>query len=243
MSLINADVLLAVALLAVYLIDSMHFLSIGDVLVTTRGGKPAGLSFGAGFELGGRRPFLANPLTPFRPNLRVEWDTSGAPVSAPAEVSLAFTRLLESLQTLGPFMAVSAALVVLIAPVALASGYQVVFLGAVAFAWVLIAVSCVIVILRRKALGLTGGQTASLVFVALICLPCGPNLMRAIAKRPQWRLNARDLPELGFEPKQAENVRVQVRGALVTAQRFVDEDGKQRAVINEQLRALGEPAP
>jgi hypothetical protein len=240
---INADVLLAVALVAVYLIDSMQFLSIGDAVVTTRGGKPAGLSFGAAFELGGRRPFIANPLTPFRPNLRVEWDTSGAPVSAPAEVAQAFEQLLKPLHALGPFMAVSAVLVVLIAPVALASGYQVVFLGAVAFAWVLIAVACVMVILRRKALALTAGQTASIVFVALICLPCGPNLMRAIAKRQQWRLNARDLPDLGFDPTQTANVRVQVLGALTNAQRFVNDDGKERAVIDEQLRALAEPAP
>jgi len=240
---LNADVLLAVALVAIYLIDSMQFLSIGDAVVTTRRGKPAGLSFGAGFELGGRRPFLANPLTPFRPNLRVEWDTSGASVRALPEVQQEFSRLLQPLQALGPFMAVSAALVVLIAPVALALGYQVVFLGAVAFAWVLIASACVIVILRRKSLGLTGGQTASLVFVALVCLPCGPNLMRAIAKRPQWRLNARDLPELGFDATAAANIRTQVRGALTNAQRFVSEDGKERAVIDEQLRALGESTP
>jgi hypothetical protein len=242
-NLINADVLLAIALVGVYLIDSMHFLSIGDAVVTTRGGKPAGVSFGAAFELGGRRPFLANPFTPFRPNFRVEWDTSGAPVSAPAEVSQAFAQLLQTLRALGPFMAVSAALVLLIAPMALALGYQVVFLGAVAFAWVLLAVACVMVIFRRRALGLTGGQTASLVFVALICLPCGPNLMRAIAKRQQWRLNARDLPELGFEAAQSAEVRSQVRAVLTNALRFVEEDGKERTVIDEQLRALGESAP
>ena len=243
MTALPADVLLAVALVAVYLIDSMHFLSIGDALVTTRGGRPAGVSFGAGFELGGRRPFLANPFTPFRPNFRVEWDTSGAPVSTPAEVAQAFAQMLKSLQVLGPFMAVSAGLVVLIAPVALALSYQIVFLAAVALAWIMMAVACVIVVLRRKALGLSGGQVASTVFVALICLPCGPNLMRAIAKRPHWRLNARDLPELGFEPAQVATVRARVRGALTSAQRFVDEGGKERAVIDEQLRALGEPSP
>jgi hypothetical protein len=240
---ISADVLLALALVAVYLIDSLHFLSIGDALVLTRAGKPSGVSFGAGFELGGRRPFLANPFTPYRPSFRVEWDMSGAHVSSASDVSQGFVRLLEPLRSLGPFMAVSAVLVVLIAPATLALGYQIVFLGAVAFAWVLIATACIMVILRRKALGLTGGQTASLIFVALVCLPCGPNLMRAIAKRQRWRVNARDLPELGFEPSQAQNVRVQVRGALTNARRFVSEEGKERAVIDEQLRALEEPAP
>ena len=34
---IDADILLSVLLVGVYLVDSMHFLSIGDALVTTRG--------------------------------------------------------------------------------------------------------------------------------------------------------------------------------------------------------------
>jgi hypothetical protein len=38
-------------------------------------------------------------------------------------------------------------------------------------------------------------------------------------------------------------MRGRVRHALTTAQRFVAEEGKERAVIDQQLRALGEPAP
>ena len=239
----DADALLAVGLVAVYLIDSMHFLSIGDAIVTTRGGRPFGLSFGSPFELAGRRLYLSNPLTPFRPDFRVEWDTAGAPVSAPAEVARTFTRHLQAVRALGPLMGACAMLVVLVAPLSLAMGFQIVFLGAVALCLLLTIAACVVVILRRADLGLSAGQTAGAVFVALVCLPCSPNLVRAVSRRRQWCLNARDLPQLGFEPSSGPQLRARVRDALVNAQRFVTEDGKEHNVIAEQLRALVEPAP
>jgi len=240
---IDADVLLAVGLVAVYLVDSMHFLSIGDAIVTTRGGRPCGLSFGTSFELAGRRLYLSSPLTPFRPDFRVEWDTAGAPVSSATDVAQTFARHLQAVRALGPLMAACAMLVVLVAPISLAMGYPIVFLGAVALCLLLSIAACVVVTLRRADLGLSAGQTAGVVFVALVCLPCSPNLVRAVSRRRQWRLNARDLPQLGFEPSAGPQLRTRVRNALINAQRFVAEDGKEHNVIADQLRALAEPAP
>ncbi len=237
---IDADILLSVLLVGVYLVDSMHFLSIGDALVTTRGRRPRGLSFGSGFELGGRRLFLSNPFTPFWPEFRVEWDTAGAPVSAPSDVAQAYTQHLSAVRPIQPLVAISGFFILLVAPIALALGFSIVFLGAVAVAWVVSIAACAIIIARRAALGMTGGQTAGVVFVALICLPCGPNLIRAITRRREWRLNAQDLPLLGFPEATIASVRGQVRGALEHAQRFVAEEGKERQVIDAQLRALGE---
>ncbi len=39
---VDADILLSVLLVAVYLVDSMHFLSIGDAVVSTRAGRVRG---------------------------------------------------------------------------------------------------------------------------------------------------------------------------------------------------------
>lgn len=240
---IDADVLLALGLVAVYLVDSMHFLSIGDAVLTTRGGRVNGVAFGSPFELAGRRLFLSNPLTPFRPDFRVEWDTSRGTVSAPADVAQTVTCHLDAVRVLGPLMGACALLIVLAAPIALALGFQLIFLAVVALGWLVSIAACCFVIARRSVLGLTAGQTASAVFVALICLPCSPNLMRAVSRRRAWRVNAKDLPELGFEPAIIEGVRAQVRGALLNAQRFVTEEGTERKVIDEQLRALGETTP
>ena len=55
---VTAEALLALGLIAVYLLDSMHFLRIGEAVVVTGGARLSRLSFGSGFEFGGRRPFL-----------------------------------------------------------------------------------------------------------------------------------------------------------------------------------------
>jgi hypothetical protein len=144
---------------------------------------------------------------------------------------------------IGPLAVACAALIVLIAPVALALGFQLVFVGAAALCLLLSIAACTIIIVRRKDLGLSAGQVASTVFVAIICLPCAPNVLRSMARRRHWRLNARDLPEIGFDASRLPEMKERVRQALTNAQRFVSEDGKERAVIEAQLRALGGPAP
>jgi hypothetical protein len=237
---IDADILLSVLLVAVYLVDSMHFLSIGEALITTRAGRPRRLSFGSGFELGGRRVFLSNPFTPFWPEFRVEWDTTGSPVDLPADVAQSIAQHLRALRIVTPLMAVSGILVVLVAPIAIAFKFEFVFLVAVGLALLVSIAACAVVVARRSVLGLTAGQTVSVVFVALICLPCAPNLVRAVTRRRHWRLNARELPQLGFDPAAAAIARASAHAALLSAQSFVPEEGEQRQVIEEQLRALNE---
>src|SRR4029077_19868561 len=83
---VSSEALLALALVAVYLADSAHFLAIGEALIRTRSGRRVALFFRWAVELAGRRPFIPNPLTPFWPELRVEWTTSshGGPRAAEA---------------------------------------------------------------------------------------------------------------------------------------------------------------
>src|SRR5207248_4918101 len=89
---VNPETLLALALVAVYVADSAHFLAIGEALIRTRSGRIAGLSFGWPFELAGRRPFIPNPLTPFWPELRLVWTPSSAGGAGPAEAVSAEMR-------------------------------------------------------------------------------------------------------------------------------------------------------
>jgi hypothetical protein len=56
-------------------------------------------------------------------------------------------------------------------------------------------------------------------------------------------LNAQHLPQLGFAPERVPALRGQVREALLAARRIVGDDGDERSVIDEQLRALGDPLP
>src|SRR5215472_6835970 len=87
--LVPPEWLLAAALLGIYLLDSVHFMRVGEAVVSTRDASLTGLSFGSSFELGGRRPYLPNPLTPWRPELRIDWSASSrgpTPEQATAEM-------------------------------------------------------------------------------------------------------------------------------------------------------------
>ncbi|HXR91184.1 MAG TPA: hypothetical protein VN750_13005 [Steroidobacteraceae bacterium] len=234
----STPILLAIALVAVYLLDSMHFLRIGEALVLTRGPRLAGLSFGGSFELGGRRPYLPNPLTPFRADFRVGWDTSGAPTEDAPLVGDAMRSHLRAVRAVGWIGSLCAIPVVIVAPLALIFGEEVIFLAAVAAAVLLAACGCLLVGVRRRALGLSGLQVCSLAFIALVCLPCSPNLARAVTAQRKWTLAARDLPQLGFDRQRANAIRDQILAALSSARRYVAEESAELKVIDEQIRAL-----
>src|SRR5262249_32610572 len=129
--------------------------------------------------------------------------------------------------------------IVLIAPLALALHEELVFLGAVAASVLCAACGCMIVVLRRKDLGLSGWQVCSVAFVGLLCLPCSPNLARAVPLRGRWNVGARDLPQLGFDASRSEGLHRQIVAALSNAKRYVAEESTEFKVIDEQLRQLG----
>ena len=119
----SPETLLALALVAVYVADSAHFLAIGEALIRTRSGRTAGLSFGWPFELAGRRPFIPNPLTPFWPELRLVWTPSSAGGAGAAEaVSAEMRAHLAAVRPVACIASVCAALIAVVAPLALAFG-------------------------------------------------------------------------------------------------------------------------
>lgn len=239
----STPILLAIALVGVYLLDSMHFLRIGEALVLTRRSQLEGLSFGVSFELGGRRPYLPNPLTPFRTDFRVAWDTSGAATDDAHVVGEQMRSHLQAVRAVGWTGTLCGIPIVIVAPLALAFGEETIFLAAVAAAVLLAACGCLLVGMRRRALGLSGLQVCSLSFIALVCLPCSPNLARAVTAQRKWTLAARDLPQLGFAAQRSSAIRHQILTALSTAKRYVAEESTEIKVIEEQIRYLQECKP
>ncbi len=232
--------LLAAALVAVYLFDSAHFLSVGEALVVTRRRALRGLAFGGGFELAGRRPYLPNPLTPFRPVFRLDWDLSGGEVSAAREISEQMQQRLGSLRVLGVLSASCGISIVVLAPAGLLMGANSLFLTAALLTLVLALASGTLLLLRKRVFGLTTWQAISMAFVAMICLPCSANLARAVAAHQRWRLAASDLAELGFPADDLPALRTRISEALASARRFVPEEGPYLGIIDTQLRKLGE---
>jgi hypothetical protein len=117
-------------------------------------------------------------------------------------------------------------------------GEEMIFLAAVALAVLLAACGCLLVGVRRRALGLSGLQVCSLTFIALVCLPCSPNLARAVTAQRRWTLPARDLLQLGFDAQHASVIRGQILAALSSAKRYVAEESAEFKVIEEQIRYL-----
>lgn len=226
--------LLALALIAIYVFDSVHFLRIGEAVVSTGGGRLRGLSFGSAFELGGRRPFLPNPLTPGRPELRVDWNTS---VQGPEaqQVAAEMKQQLAAVRPIGYFAAACAGFIVVLAPLALVSGHEQVFVLAVLLCVPCALAGCSLVFLRRRELSLSLGQAVALSAVALVCLPCSGNLARAAAIHRRWTVRASELPALGVDQRSV--VDGQVRDMLTKAQRrFVEESAEYRSVAAELKR-------
>jgi hypothetical protein len=62
---LTPETLRALGLIAVYLLDSMSFLRIGEAVIVTRGRALHGISFGSGFELGGAASLPAQPFDAF----------------------------------------------------------------------------------------------------------------------------------------------------------------------------------
>jgi hypothetical protein len=237
----TTEAVLAFALVAIYLFDSTHFLMIGEAVVGTRAGALARLSFGSGFELGGRRPYLPNPLTPFWPELRVEWGAPGEATVRPEQVALEMTQHLGAARRIGWIATACAVLIVVVAPVSLAIGAERVFVASAVMCFALAGVAGVFVFIQRRELGLTVSESCSAVAVALVCLPCSANLARAVMTRRRWVLAAADFPRLGFTAAQVPSIQRDVREALDRAQRFLGEDSAEYRALTEQLRVLGEP--
>ncbi len=234
----SSEALLALALVAVYLADSAHFLSIGEALILTRSGRPAALSFGWPFELAGRRPFIPNPLTPFWPELRVQW-TASSQGAAPAEaVSREMSAHLAAVRPIAWLASSCWVLIVLVAPLALTLGQEPLFVAAALLTLALSAAACSLLALRRRALGLAVLKLYTTILVALVCLPCAANLARSVAAQGRWSVAGADLPALGFDGTSVAALRAQVQEALVAARRLLGEDSAAYSALSEQLRRL-----
>ena len=234
------ETLLALGLIAVYLFDSMHFLRIGEAVVATRRSRLHALSFGSGFEFGGRRPFVPNPLTPFWPELRLDWVNGASGAEAARTCSDEMLDRASALRWVGVFSGACTASIVLGAPAALFAGMQLMFVACVGLCVVCELVAAGLLLRARKRLDLGLGQWLSLALIGLICLPCAGNLARAAAKARSWTLPAHQIARLQLAGCEAEALRIQVCEALLRARRFVDEESPDFHGLSEQLRLLGE---
>jgi hypothetical protein len=236
--MLDTNTVLAIAIVAIYLLDSMQFLCIGEAMVRLRGSAVRGVSFGSSFELGGRRPYVPNPLTPFWPDVPVDWMGQADATRSPANVTEDMRRRLGAVRPVARIAGISAALIVGVAPAALVLGQERIFIASALGTFVCSIAACCMVAGRRRDLALTAWQVCSLCAVALVCLPCAGNLGRALAAKRRWTLQAADLPSLGTGAAIQTRVRQALVPLLENARRRADEASAEYRLLGEQLDRL-----
>jgi len=238
--MLDTNTVLATAIVAIYLLDSMQFLCIGEAMVRIRGDAIRGVSFGSPFEMGGRRPYVPNPLTPFWPDVPVDWMGQADAAQSPANVTEDMRRRLGAIRPVSLVASASAALIVGVAPAALLSGQDRIFIASALATFVCSIAACFLVARRRHDLGLTAWQACSLCVVALVCLPCAGNFGRALAARRRWNVQAADLPSLAADAAAQARVRQALVPLLENARRRADEESTEYRLLGEQLQRLRE---
>lgn len=234
------EFLLAIGIVVVYLLDALRFLGHRQALVERLSADRWLLRFGAvRFELAGRRPVMPNPLRPDRLSWLADWrlqDPSagsrpaGLPPAIPAQAPLGWicTALLW--------------IVVVIAPAMLIAGQNLWFAVAVAAGYLTALAGATILVLRAKDFDLTRGAALGAAVIAVLCLPCAPNMLRASAARRSLSI---DLPGHADASRGASERRSFRRGfTRVLRQELLQGFGnpQQDAELNAMLRRLEGPA-
>jgi len=235
------EAVLALALIGVYLLDSVHFLSIGDAVLVTRRERLRQVTFGWSFELAGRRPYLANPLSPFWPELRIQWTSGSVGSTKPDVATSEMLALLRATKPISRLATVAGVFILLIAPVVLAVGREELFLASAGLSFVLALAACCMLGARRKSVGLSWSQVISLSLVALLCLPCAANLGRAVTGHHSWTLAASDIPALDFSVTESRQIECRVSAFLCQVRRLFPEDTSEYGALTGQINLLERP--
>jgi hypothetical protein len=188
MTELEVERVLALALVLVYVLDATRPLRPSEALVE---GLRAGrwrVSFGlVGFELGGRRLCWPNLLRPDRASAVVAWALAeDLEREVPASVRWDPQQLwaIRPARRLGRLCLLSFALVVIAAPILLANGRTQLFALSILLAVLVSVVSGMYLVWHAEEFALKRTNAFGLALIAVVCLPCAPNLLRAALARP-----------------------------------------------------------
>ncbi|MBL8325901.1 MAG: hypothetical protein JNJ89_13200 [Rubrivivax sp.] len=229
-----SEALLAALIIGLYLKDSLLLLAPDEAVLVRGLGGHWHAGFGArGYKLAGREPYLANPLTPHAPVVRLRWRMTGpAPdpgvagegAAADGAGAAALRLVPVPLARLAPFAWASWLLLFGLIPAAVLAQWGVTFvLWALAALYASIAAALAMLWPLRGPLGLSQRAYALLAFECLVCPPYAANIVRRAAA-------ARTVPD-DF---------VALAGQLLPAAARAQVRRECLARIDEQLEAFDE---
>lgn len=177
---VDAELLLAIGIVAFYLFDSAALLHFDDVLVAASR-RNWRVTTGAQLEMRGRFLHVPNPLLPFHTALVASWLRPDHRRSDSPETLRTFGETLLPVR-IGCSLVV--VLMVMAMPALLLTTRDPVWmLCLLAATWTCTIAMLVFLSLRRGVLGLTGRNVAALAIETLLCPPCAPNLYRKLCQK------------------------------------------------------------
>ncbi|MGH8864833.1 MAG: hypothetical protein ACREVZ_09365 [Burkholderiales bacterium] len=172
------EVLLALGIVLVYLLDSMRLLGHREALVERLALDRWKLSFGSvRIELFGRRPALPNPLRPDRMLWLAHWRL--ADVSSGAAGKVVPPAADGWARAIGYLSLILLLVVVILAPAMLLIGENQYFAAAIGIGYLLAIAGAALLVLRAAEFGLRRSAAFGTSLISVLCLPCAPNLLRA----------------------------------------------------------------
>ena len=227
------EILLAIGIVLVYLLDSMRLLGHREALVEHLAPGRWQLSFGlVRIDLLGRRPALPNPLRPDRMLWLARWrlaDGGGLGVTAPQAADV-WTR------AMGGLCLMLLIVVVVLAPAMLMLGENLYFALAIGAGYLLAISDASLFVIRAADFGLKRWTAFGMSVISVLCLPCAPNLLRAACGGRALEV---ELPGFG-EGSAGEAERARFRSRFTSVLRHESwlnsGDPEQQAKITAALR-------
>lgn len=184
------------------------------------------------WRIGGKIPYLPNPLAPWNPLFRLTWSSNDQPLHLGSGEGL--TRLIEAVRPVGYFVAVLLAEMLVGLPLVIFKfGTGVEFLITLAVIYLTIIGMLGMVYFKRDSLGLSGKAFASIVFDSIACPPFAINMVRKISLRYVVRLNPVEFALQHFEKEQFCLLASAIQARLDEELELVDVDSP----LGETLKA------
>lgn len=172
------ELLLAIGIVLVYLLDSMRLLGRREALVERLAQGRWQLSFGlVRLELLGRRPVMPNPLRPDRLLWLARWRLADANSSDAGKPALPAADGWS--RAMGYLCLILLLVVVMLAPAMLLLGENLYFAVAIGIGYLFAIAGATLFIVRAAEFGLRRWPAFGMAVISVICLPCAPNLLRA----------------------------------------------------------------
>ncbi len=187
------ELLLAIGIVIVYLLDSVRFLGRREALVERLAQGRWRLSFGlVRVELLGRRPAMPNPLRPDRMLWPARWRLVDGP-RADAH-GMALPAVNGWARTMGYLCLALLLVVVVLAPAMLVLGENLYFALAIGSGYLLAIAAATLLVIHAGSFGLGRGAAFGMSAISVVCLPCAPNLLRSACGGRTLEV---ELPEFG----------------------------------------------